>query len=839
MNALNKLTLLAGLMLAASVTHAAGPLILSDETGTLKPVVWNTGNGPIPVYTDGGEVFTFDYDGITPFVTIERANQITAQAFREWSQVPTSTFEATIQGTIESKTGVADVTSANVADFIGVENGPGFWVIYDTDGSIMEDFFGVDRNSVLGISSPEFGDGQGHIIESWTVMNGWAVDAGDTGADAGGDPDVIFHDSFEPLQPAKRFAGVFTHEIGHAINLSHSQVNGSMVYDSYPGMEHQPGIKGCVAPLYSYNAWGVDPDDIADPSSIETMYPFIDSSGTGGEQQASVNASDDITGISNLYPTAAYLAGKGSISGTLYLKDGTTPYAGINVIARNVANPLLDAVSDMSGSASQGLLGPDGHFRINGLEAGASYVLYIEEIMAGGYPTTPQAMASEGEYWNTAESSNPATDGACLQTPIAITAGGNQQANIIYNGFDDGVSFTPVVYAYLTSLSTHGTRAGGTAGAGEVALIWRKGAGIEVLPDGVGSYNGSIDGFGTRMAVQADSDGNGIRGPGIWHEDGSITVLDDLNGNTCGGSNQSGSDSAIAMGMDKSASTVVGLAYIDRDGNGSCEGPDNEIVPFMWTQAGGTVELAHDPDQYWTRANTVSGNGRVVLGTSNFQNAWAWIDGANPIDLLGLFGSTDANAVNFDGSVVALDTMDVNDYRDTGVVLWNPLAGTGPGSFSNIAGLRYCIDLPYLNWGVDMCADMTAQEIFDQVGYAPVNVFGVNDAGTVAIGRAGDFFSGTSGAMWIKDVGWMVVSDFLRHQGVVEASNTPIDNPLAISGNGSTIMGGVAGLEFTWLIDLTEVYVCKNGQSIRTSFPNGLRAEVMNGAEVGRCEFIP
>ncbi len=40
------------------------------------------------------------------------------------------------------------------------------------------------------------------------------------------------------------------------------------------------------------------------------------------------------------------------------------------------------------------------------------------------------------------------------------------------------------------------------------------------------------------------------------------------------------------------------------------------------------------------------------------------------------------------------------------------------------------------------------------------------------------------------------------------------------------------------MIDLHQAYVCKNGVSIRTTFPDGMRAEVINGAEPGRCEFI-
>lgn len=44
--------------------------------------------------------------------------------------------------------------------------------------------------------------------------------------------------------------------------------------------------------------------------------------------------------------------------------------------------------------------------------------------------------------------------------------------------------------------------------------------------------------------------------------------------------------------MDRSASKVVGLGYIDRDVNGSCGGGYDEIVPFIWDSTGGMREFA-------------------------------------------------------------------------------------------------------------------------------------------------------------------------------------------------------------------------------------------------------
>ncbi|MDQ1341753.1 MAG: hypothetical protein QG571_369, partial [Pseudomonadota bacterium] len=368
----------AGLVLVCGTAEAAGPLYMTD-TNPPRPYVWDTSKGAIPAWTDGGGAFTFGYDGLTPFITIARANEITQFALGQWSNVGTATLDLGVKGTIAGKTGIADVTGANANQFYGVENGYGLWVLYDTDGSILEEYFGVSRYAVLGIAFPEIADANGKISEATALLNGWLVYDTDVQGDL--------------------VAGVFTHEFGHAINLSHSQVNGPMVYSSYPieGFRRYPGVPGCVDPVYAYN-WYDESVNRADPSIIETMYPFIDNGGLVGQEQSTITHADDVAAISNLYPTPAYLAGRGSITGTLRLKDGRTPYSGINVIARNVANPLHDAVSAMTGDQTQGRVGPDGRYTIRNLTPGAEYLVYIEEIVAGGYPTEPTMLISQSEY---------------------------------------------------------------------------------------------------------------------------------------------------------------------------------------------------------------------------------------------------------------------------------------------------------------------------------------------------------------------------------------------------------------------------------------------------------
>lgn len=817
---LRKLTGALALTLAAGAAHAAGPLYLSDETGELKPLVWDTSNGPIPVYTDGGGAFTYDFDGVTPFLTIERANEITAFAFNEWSNVPTSTFSAEIAGTIAQQTGISDVTGANAAELYAVENGYGFWVVYDTDGSILQDFFGVPRDAVLGIAFPEFADGNGKIIEATALMNGWAVHSDDTRGD--------------------RIAGVFTHEFGHAINLSHSQVNGPMAYQSFTYAPRYPGVPKCpgVQPLYRYDYPDSQPNR-STPEIIETMFPFINNWNDGGLAQSTIDIADDIAGISNLYPTAEYASSRGSITGVLRTKDGKFEYSGINVIARNVNDPLMDAVSDMTGSSTQGQIGPDGRFTINNLTPGEKYVVYIERITSGGYPTTPQMMVSQGEYWNVAEGSDPVADNACDATPILAEAGVTKTADITYNGYQKGVQFTPIVSGFLTSLSSNGQRGAGFVGT-STPFTWDRTKGLGLLPADLNTDNGGMDRAGMKILVLEDRDGNGIQSPAIWSKS-RLERLGDLNGNTCGSDSQSGFNAAVPKGIDDAGKTVVGLAYVDKNGDGRCSTSfANEIVPFVWTNKDGMRELDTSglPEvPQFVRANAVSGDGSVIVGNASHQRGVAWVNGGNLIDLQAVTGTRDINAVNRDGTRVALDSTSGN--RNTGVKLWNAHRGTGPEAFTSIEGLRYCRDVPFRDtFGNDLCAQFDEQYIFDAVGYVPTSVFSSNDEGSVLVGRAGSFRTGIYGAIWIEGLGWMTMTDFLYKQGVVEAQDVPIDNPIALSGSGRDISAGLAGVSMSWLIDAKQVYVCRRGKSSLADFPNGLKTALRMGAEFGRCEFL-
>lgn len=410
--------LLAALVVVTALAPAAragGPLLLFDPA-TQTPYAW----GPsVSMYTDLG-----------PFgsVTNAQADAITADAAATWSAVPTSSFSASVVGDFNS-IGLPDITATNASQVVGVFNGGGIHVMYDTDGTLIQSFFGAPPG-VLGIASPEFASGS-TLTESWMVMNGAAVNAGD-------------------LPNADSFAGVFTHEMGHAINLAHTQTNGGIIFF---GDDRGPG--GCGLP-YTGGTLGL--------AQTETMFPFIDPSpGSTGVAQATVTHLDDQATLSDIYPASGYPGNFATIEGTVFATDGTTPLTGVNVIVRNVADAYDDAQSAMSGDFTQGALGPDGRFRLTGLTPGADYVLYVDEIIQGGFSTPPvQPLPGPEEWWNNGETNVGALDDPCAFTAVNVAAGQpvtlDVQLNDASTANPPAIGVTPAGLSF--SVPPNGTDAG-------------------------------------------------------------------------------------------------------------------------------------------------------------------------------------------------------------------------------------------------------------------------------------------------------------------------------------------------------------------------------------------
>ncbi|HXV13607.1 MAG TPA: T9SS type A sorting domain-containing protein [Candidatus Krumholzibacteria bacterium] len=374
-------------LLVASNAMAGGPLAIFDPA-TQTPYAYP---GLVSMYTDNDPMFS-----LTGPVSNADADARVADGAAQWTGVATSSLTMVVAGDFAS-IGLPDINLGNLGLVYGAFNGGGYHVIYDHDGSITASLAGP---GVLGFSGPEWATGAA-LDESFAVLNGATVDPGDA--------------------MGLWWQGVFTHEFGHGINLAHTQCNGAVVF-----FGDDEGPAGCALPY----------GGLPTIAQIETMYPFIDPSFlTGsGPDQGTVDLLDDRSSVSDVYPAGAWPLGYGTISGTIYLPNGVTEITGANVIVRNLADPFGDCSSMLSGAFTQGDLGPDGRYTFNGLTPGQTYVVYVDEIVAGGFSTPPSLLPGPEEFYNAPnETGDSDTDDKCASTGITAILDTNQDADIIFN----------------------------------------------------------------------------------------------------------------------------------------------------------------------------------------------------------------------------------------------------------------------------------------------------------------------------------------------------------------------------------------------------------------------
>ncbi len=334
----------APLLIAAA--HAGGPLA-------------NCADGVPFLWANGGQNIQWNADlGGLGDLTKAEADNFVATSFTEWQNVASSTISF-----VQGANLVVDVDETNFEPFVEATAPDGLSaIVYDDTGAIFELLFGPD-SGVLGFAGPEFGD-----TASCTITEGLA-----------------FLNGPEFIDPQAALS-IMVHEFGHFSNLAHSQTNGGILL----GLAVDTPEASGPAPFDTFGTLTVQ--DFFDEELLETMYPFFFGSGLGEETLAR----DDITAISRLYPEANYLATTASVAGSILSPNGSTRLSGVNVIARNVANPFLDAVSALSGdftdAVDPALSAVVGTYRFTGLTPGAQYAVYVDEILDGGFSTPPRTL---------------------------------------------------------------------------------------------------------------------------------------------------------------------------------------------------------------------------------------------------------------------------------------------------------------------------------------------------------------------------------------------------------------------------------------------------------------
>lgn len=418
------------LVLVGIPAQAGGPLYVGGPGAAAGiPYRWNI--NPVTYWTDQGNLGT---------QTTAQADDLVAQAFKVWQDVPTASISFSAAGKLSD-----DVTAANVMEVQNALNNCSVplgstsvaqdrTIIYDVDGSAFK-ALGEDPTTTLGFADA-FCFASDGINNSFSrgeaVLNGLFID---------GKPDT----SANPEVTVDEFRAAFIHEFGHMIGLDHSQINLNCLTSS-------------CAP---------DSDDL---QGVPTMFPVLIS------VEMATLSTDDIAAISELYPETTsnpptqvpFASTTGRITGHVLFSDGVTAAQGFNVIARNVSSPRATAVSSVSGflftadagnpfffgsafgSPSQfGSRTPAlvGFYNIPGLPPG-SYTVEVEAInnsgdnpFVGGSSVGPIGTLGfqfpmpgtcTREFHNAAESANDLCDD---QTPVTVNAGEVQtDIDITLNG---------------------------------------------------------------------------------------------------------------------------------------------------------------------------------------------------------------------------------------------------------------------------------------------------------------------------------------------------------------------------------------------------------------------
>jgi uncharacterized membrane protein len=818
---------LRGALLAAACAFAGsalagGPLYVVPVNGTMKPLHWA---GTAKVYLDKGNLnvgmdcvrdpatyeCVLDSNGNPTYPTLDQqaGDDLVAATVAQWSGVPTSSFRAAIAGRSP-----ADITGANVWNYIGPYNGGGIQTIYDADNSVIMEVTGGDGWGVLGIASPEWTSEQDstQIIEGWQIIGG----------------------SFLSATSTDQISGVVTHEFGHAINLAHTQTNGfyssnnPSAWSRYAGGGEQAGPDQCGPAAAGYPA----------ANEIETMYPMIDpypeSPTYNSPEMAKVqDDADDMAALSAIYPAPGYAATSGTLKGLIVAKDGTSQITGINVIARRVDTPLAGALSRISGDSTQGVLGADGTFTMTGLVPGASYVVYIDELRAGAFSTPRSLLLGPEEYWNSAESGDASKDDACASTPVTLAAGESRQITIAVNGIPRAPTFTVIPYAMPTAVSDNGQRIAGIYDESNLSPYWAwdktsfaKAGDVSYLGGyglfGAISGNGRVIG-GTVQGPYLLTDWDGVvlyqQRAALWTKETGWKQLANADWDGCDIFQTSildlSTDGSTAVG-----GTFKGCAY----------------YPFKWTAKSGMQLLSRIGDLS-ARANAVSGNGDVVVGWQDFRDDFPYRigsiwQGKYQTILTEPKSVTDWNPPGYVGEVMAINTAgnvavgieagaDQNDSY-----IWTPTAGT-----RNLGGDK----VPVCFWSWDVQDTVCAKR--KTIAYS------ISDDAKVITGasRFSDFWNGVfaaDGAIFTPKLGWMQLSKFLQSQGVLEAASWVFFST-RVSGDGKTLIGTGFPLASDYYqgyrIQLDQVFVCKGRKTLRVGFPDAMDQQLSAGATIGLC----
>ncbi len=285
--------------------------------------------GAMPI-TYGTRPFLYRYDkGTLGMFSNQEAIDIIEPLYMNWQAVPTGEikFQRDNPGSLDF-----DVTASNFNSILNSPDLLGYTpVIFDNDGKLLDAFLGNGAgSSVLGLSGPvtvNSGPLVNQIAESQAIFNGRFVN----GINSPSDPES----SVDSLK------GTIIHETGHGIGLDHTQINLEAI---------KPGATQAIR------------------DAVPLMFPVA-------VNDLFIIRRDDASAVSFLYPNISELTKFGKIEGRVLRQDGKTPVQGANIIAKNINDPKLEAISCVSDFLTDGT----GSFTLFAVPPG-TYTIEIEPV---------------------------------------------------------------------------------------------------------------------------------------------------------------------------------------------------------------------------------------------------------------------------------------------------------------------------------------------------------------------------------------------------------------------------------------------------------------------------
>ena len=389
--------LFAFILTAQYKANAGGPLVVKGSMAITY------GTRPL--------TYRFDKGSLGMFSNSEAAALIQS-LYSNWEAVTTSdvSFKQDSPGSLD-----IDVTEKNFDPILNSSSLLGYTpIIFDNDGKLLDAFLGGGAGkSVLGLSGPitvSSGPLVNQIAESQAIFNGRFVNDIDTAAD--------------PESTTDSFKGTIIHETGHGFGLDHAQINVEAI---------RPGASQTIR------------------DSVPLMFPVA-------VNDLFIIRRDDASAASLLYPDQSTLAGFGKIEGKVFRGDGTTPISGANVIARNVNDPTLEAISCVSDYLNDGT----GLYTLFAVPPG-DYTIEIEPVdlsFTGGSGVGPFTASTTDLSFQ-----NPVPNGFYTGPNKPITEV-KEQASIVTVQSNQTVSNAHIIAS--TSASSSSSTSGSATGINEI-----------------------------------------------------------------------------------------------------------------------------------------------------------------------------------------------------------------------------------------------------------------------------------------------------------------------------------------------------------------------------------